>query len=195
MENTCTHNKNIRSCYKCCCCTIDDFCSPATRPTMIRNTKGEITSQHSVQLKNWCASTLKSNINGRAASIQHTPLQKCIRASSCLSLSKDFSVNTRKAIQRFNNHSAASLKALTWMRIQEYTDNILENPSNLQTYTITQNLGSGWRTRTTTPAIDIRPYFSHAFIRPPVRLFLSLSLSEKKGLGKRLNPLMTNVLH
>ena len=47
-------------------------------------------------------------------------------------------------------------------------------------YTITQNLGNGWRMRTTTPAIDTRPIF---LARSSVRSFLSLSLSEKNRPG------------
>ena len=63
------------------------------------------------------------------------------------------------------------------MRIQEYTKNILENPSNLQTYTITQNLGNGWRMRTTTPAIDTRPIF---LVRSSVRQSVSFVIIVKR---------------
>ena len=71
------------------------------------------------------------------------------------------------------------------MRIREYTENILENPSNLQTYMITQNLGNGWRMRTTTPAIDTRPIFlMRLSVRPcPFLSLFSLSLSEKNRPG------------
>ena len=55
------------------------------------------------------------------------------------------------------------------MRIQEYTENILENPSNLQMYTITQNLDNDWRIRTTTSAIDTRPIFlAQLSVRPSI---------------------------
>ena len=47
-------------------------------------------------------------------------------------------------------------------------------------YTITQNLGNGWCMRTTTPAIDTRPIF---LAHSSVRLFLSLTLSEKNRPG------------
>ena len=69
------------------------------------------------------------------------------------------------------------------MRIQEYTENILENPSNLQTYTITQNLGNDWRMRITTPAIDTRPIF---LMRSSLRQSV-IGKREKIGLGARLH--------
>ena len=65
------------------------------------------------------------------------------------------------------------------MRIQEYTENILKNPSNLQTYTITQNLGNGWRMRTTTPAIDTRPIFlARSSVRPSVSFVIASALTN-----------------
>ena len=82
-----------------------------------------------------------------------------------------------------SNHSTASLKALTRTGIHEYNENILENPSNLQTYTITQNLGNGFHMCTTTPAIDTRPIFlMHLSVHP----FVSFdTLSEKTRLGAK----------
>ena len=56
------------------------------------------------------------------------------------------------------------------MRIQEYTENILENPSNLQTYMITQNLDNDCHIRTTTPTID-QAYFSCTIVCPSVHFF------------------------